>query len=95
MSTKTNTWLNKIINAADKKLYEIWESEGIPCSYVRFQQAVPRSFHTEPVGEFKLTLEDKYKVDKITYTPHGVIWRSGGEVDIAPLPDVMYARFIV
>lgn len=74
---------------------DILESTGIPCRYVRFQTPVPPYLDREPVSEFKLTAKDtKYKVDKITYTKLGVIWRAGGEIDIAPLANVAYSRSI-
>jgi len=72
-----------------------WEKYGIPCHYVRFHQPIPASNDAEPVSEFRLNTKNKYSVDSITYTEHGVIWRHKGEVDICALANVMYARSIV
>lgn len=72
---------------------EIWESEGIPCSYIRFHQPIPPHENAEPVSEFKMTQSvSKYRVDSIRYTEHGVIWRSRNEVNICALANVMYSR---
>ena len=74
---------------------EEWESQGVPCHYVRFQQPVPPSLNKEPVSEFSLLNKNtKYLVERITYTPHGLIWRAGGEVDISANANVMYVRVI-
>lgn len=78
-----------------KNLLEEWENEGVPCYYARFQQPVPPSVNKEPVSEFCIRAKQlKYLVDRLTYTTHGLIWRSGGEIDLTPLPNVMYVRFI-
>lgn len=77
-----------------------WEAEGIPCYYARFERAVPPHENSEPVYEFQLVKEDnlqprkKYCVESIVYTEHGVIWRSKEEIDICPLSNIAYARFI-
>lgn len=85
----------KVVSPPLSKLEE-WAEAGVPCSYVRFQQPIPPYENAEPVSEFKLgspsTLSNKYKVDSIHYTEHGVIWRYKGELDISALANVMYAR---
>jgi hypothetical protein len=74
------------------KLLE-WEKEGTLCFYARFQQPIPPSVDKEPVSEFSLANKSsKYIVDQITYTPYGVIWRCGKEIDITALANVMYVR---
>jgi hypothetical protein len=76
-------------------ILEQWESEGIPCYYVRFHQSVPTFINKEPVAEFSLKNKNaKYEVERITYTPHGLVWRAGGEIDISSLANVMYVRVI-
>lgn len=69
-----------------------WESEGVPSRYARFHQPIPRHENTEPVSEFRIGSKNKYEVDSITYTEYGVIWRSGGEINICALANVMYLR---
>ncbi len=72
-----------------------WENAGVECYYVRFHQPVPPAKNLEPVAEFCLTgLTQKYLVDQITYTPHGVIFRAKGEVDLVPLANIIYARSV-
>lgn len=73
-----------------------WEYEGIPCHYARFHQPVPPYVNKEPVSEFKVKSDaDKYKVDLIVYTPHGLIWTANGETNIVPLANVIYVRTII
>jgi len=72
-----------------------WETHGVRCHYARFHQPVPPYVNKEPVSEFKLTsIQDKYKVDSIVYTPHGLMWTANGETNIAPLANVIYVRTI-
>jgi hypothetical protein len=73
---------------------EQWEKFGAPCYYVRFQQPIPAFDNGEPVSEFRLNTNNKYSVDSITWTEHGIIWRVKGELDISALANVMYARVI-
>lgn len=73
---------------------EQWEKYGIPCRYVRFHQPIPPTENLEPVSEFRVKTNNKYSVDSITYTEHGVIWRAKDELDICALANVMYARAI-
>jgi hypothetical protein len=76
-------------------LIEQWELHGVPCKYVRFHQPVPPVEDSEPVSEFRLKTKNKYSVDSITYTEHGLIWRAKGEVDICALANVLYSRAIL
>ena len=72
-----------------------WAYDGIRCHYARFHQPVPPYVNKEPVSEFKVKSDaDKYKVDSIVYTPHGVIWTANGETNIVPLANVIYVRTI-
>ena len=71
---------------------EQWERNGVPCYYVRLHQPIPPIENAEPVSEFRLNTQNKYSVESITYTEHGVIWRAKGELDICALANVMYAR---
>lgn len=71
---------------------EQWEKYGVSCYYVRFHQPIPTHADSEPVSEFRLNTKNKYSVETITYTEHGVIWRNKGEFDICGLANVMYAR---
>lgn len=74
--------------------YEKWEAEGIPCHHVRFQAEIPPAKDMQPVGEFYTKQnKSKYVVDSMVYTPHGVIWRAFGEVNIVPLANIQLARF--
>lgn len=74
-------------------LFEQWEKEGQPCSYVRFHAPLPRQIKQEPVYEFTLTSKDaKYVVDSIVYHQHALLWRAGGELEATPLANVQYAR---
>jgi len=67
----------------------------VVCHYARFHQPVPPYVNKEPVSEFKVKSDsDKYKVDSIVYTPHGVIWTANGETNIVPLANVIYVRTI-
>ena len=69
---------------------------GIPCDRVRFQNTVAPGKDREPVSEFYIKgPTGKYLVDKITYTPHGVIWIYQGSTEITPLANVKNARFIL
>lgn len=75
---------------------EEWEDLGVKCYYARFHQPVPPYVNVEPVSEFKLIADQrKYKVDRITFTENGVIWRANGEVNIVPLANVIYVRPIL
>lgn len=69
-------------------------SKSVPCKYVRFHHPVPRHEHDEPVSEFKLIPDamNKYQVQNITYTPHGVLVTSKNETVLIPLANVIYAR---
>lgn len=71
---------------------EQWERYGIPCYYVRFHQPIPSSDNTEPLSEFRTNTKNKYTVDSIVYTEHGIIWRAKGEFNVCALANVMYAR---
>lgn len=70
-----------------------WEDEGIRCYYVRFHQPIPPGVHKEPVSEFYLKSNtNKYVVDSLTYTVHGLVYRAYGETNISPLANIMYVR---
>ena len=73
-----------------------WLHFGVICHYARFHQPVPPYVNKEPVSEFKVKSDaDKYKVDSIVYTPHGLIWTANGETNIVPLANVIYVRTII
>ena len=80
------------INTLDK-----WARDGVKCHYVRFHQPVPPAKDMEPVSEFstKAGVKDKYFVDSLTYTPHGIVFRCKGELDITPLANVIVSRSIL
>jgi len=85
----------KKIIQKNRFLLEKWESEGVPCYYARFQGPVPPSLNKEPVSEFYLkSSTNKYVVDRITYTEHGLIWRANSELNMTPLANVQYVRSI-
>ncbi len=70
-----------------------WIDEGFQVYYARFHQPVPPSVNAEPVSEFSISNKhQKYVVDEMHYTPHGLIWFYKGEIDIQPLANVVYAR---
>jgi hypothetical protein len=72
-----------------------WLAQGIPLYYCRFQQSVPPAVNKEPVAEFNLEAKHhKYVVERMVYTPHGVIFSAFGETNIVPLANVMYVRTI-
>ncbi len=80
----------------DKSILEKWIALGLPCYYVRFQGPVARHANDEPVSEFRITGErDKYIVDSIWYTPHGIIWKSRMETNITPLANAQWSRIIL
>jgi hypothetical protein len=55
---------------------------------------VPTGRDKEPVSEFRLETKDrKYQVDKMVYTPFGLVFWAHGEVDIVGLANVKLARF--
>ncbi len=75
---------------------EEWEKEGTRAYYVKFHQPVPTFVNKEPVSEFRIKIDNqidrKYLVESIVYSPKGVIVEAGGEKNIIPLANVMYAR---
>lgn len=78
----------------EKKTWEKWEEAGQPCSFVSFHDPVPSGRDKEPVGEFRLETKDvKYRVDKMTYTPHGLIFRAHQQGNIVGLSNVKLVRF--
>lgn len=84
-------------NPTNAQTMTLWSAQGIACRYAKFKAGnpVPPSFKKEPVYELKLeSLEQKYKVDYLLYTPHGLIFGCEGEVDIVPLGNVAYVRTI-
>lgn len=78
----------------DKKLWEKWLEDGIPCSFVSFHDPVPTARDKEPVGEFRLeTTDKKYRVDRMTYTPFGLFFLAHNEWSVAGLANVKLIRF--
>lgn len=76
-------------------LFEQWEAEGQPCSYVRFHAPLAPAKDREPQYEFRLEGKDKkYIVDKITCTEHGLVWRANGEIDFTGLATIALTRSI-
>lgn len=77
-----------------------WEIDGIACRYAKFSEPVPSRKNGEPVHEFYIASEtkqpehNKYLVDSLCYTRHGLIFKAYGEVNIVPLGNVVYARAI-
>lgn len=72
-----------------------WIDQGVACSYVKFQNPVSAADRMEPVYEFKIISPDlKYRVDAITWTPHGLIFAAHSRVTIVALSNVAYARTI-
>jgi hypothetical protein len=70
--------------------------QGIPSHYVRFHQPVAPGLDREPVSEFRLrSIQSKYVVDEIIWTPHGVIFKAHGEIDIVDSANVIYCRLTV
>lgn len=70
-----------------------WITNGIVCDYVKFRDPVPRFEGQEPVYEFKLlATTQKYVVNSIIYTQHGLVWRAGDEINIVPLSNVNFVR---
>lgn len=78
----------------DLCLIELWESQGIPLKWVKFQSPVAPQKDREPVYEFKIEglSKDKYLVDQMRWCPQGIIWRKGGAPEITPLINVLQAR---
>lgn len=78
-----------------KRAWEKWREDGENCYFVAFHDPVPTGKDKEPVGEFRVETKDaKYRVDKMIYTPYGLIFLAHGEIDIVGLSNVKLARFI-
>lgn len=78
--------------------FEMWDEWGIPAYYVRFHQPVPpsKNKNREPVSEFYIKgPTGKYLVQSLTYTPHGLIFKSDNETNIVPLANIIYCRLIM
>jgi hypothetical protein len=76
---------------------ELWAEQGIDCTYVKFHQDIPPGNKKEPVAEFKTNPTNvpggaKYVVDRIIYTPNGLIYTAFGETNIVPLANVVFVR---
>jgi hypothetical protein len=85
---------------AEWTMMEEWMADGLPCKSVRFINPVPLRKNTEPVHEFYIASEtkhpenNKYLVDSLCYTRHGLIFEAYGEIDIIPLGNIVYVRTI-
>ena len=72
-----------------------WKMNGANCKHATFHSPVPRAKNAQPVNEFCLEGRDqKYMVDSIVYTPHGLIISVGKESQIIPLANVIVARLV-
>lgn len=77
-----------------KSVIDSWIAEGVPCYYARFQSPVAPAKDKEPVSEFYMkSANNKYVVNQMVYTPHGLIFWAHGECDITPLTNIQWARF--
>lgn len=75
-----------------ESILQQWIAESAPCSYVKFVYPIPRIIKTEPLYEFKLAGDSKYRVDKIWYGPHGLLWEYQGIIQVTDA--VQHATFI-
>jgi hypothetical protein len=75
-----------------ESILQQWIAESAPCSYVKFVYPIPRIIKTEPLYEFKLAGDSKYRVDKIWYGPHGLLWEFQGIIQVTDA--VQHATFI-
>lgn len=78
----------------DRPLLEEWVEDGICCKYVQFShKPIPTAKGNEPVWEFKLdSLDRRYQVNSIFYTPNGLVFSAHGEMGVVPLTNVAHVR---
>lgn len=82
--------------AARANFIEDLSSCGRSAYYVRFHQPVPPAEDKEPVSEFRLqSKQNKYVVDSILWTQHGIIYTAYGEINIVSLANVIYCRLVI